>query len=211
MSRPRLTILTTAGLSELPRTGSTCLLGPGITPGLDGDANPATWARSAQNDWGFCGVTAYADGAVAGYLLVSSPLHVPRSGPQSGGLNPDAAIVMSLRVTEAYAGSGIGRQLVQTAAARLTRTQFQALEVRGTEGRPCCALPPVGFLESVGFLPVDDHPLTPRLRLELSRTLRWMPDLRPAWERLVGWARPLPPAPAGRAPTERQSSLSSPA
>lgn len=211
MSRPRLRILTTAGLAALPRTCSNCLLGPGITPGLESDGTPVGWARSAQTDWGFCGVCAYADSGLAGYLLVSPPLHVPRTGPQSGGLSPDAAVVMSLRVVQAYAGSGIGRQLVQSVTARLTRTQFDALEVRGTAGPPCCALPAVGFLESVGFLPVDPHPLTPRLRLDFSRTRRWVPDLRPAWERLLGWARPLPPAPAGRAPAERESSLSSPA
>jgi ribosomal protein S18 acetylase RimI-like enzyme len=211
MSRPRLTSLTIGNLSALPMTCPSCLLGPGIKPGLDEDAKPTTWARSAQNDWGFCGVGAYAHGAVVGYLLISSPLHVPRTGPQSGGLNPDAAVMMSLRVVEPYAGCGLGRQLVQSAAARLIRTQFEALEVRGSLHQRCCALPPVGFLESVGFLPVDDHPLTPRMRLEFSRTLRWVPDLRPTLERLVGWVRPLPPAPAGPVPAERQSSLSSPA
>lgn len=211
MSRRRLTNLTVGSLSALPKTCPTCLLGPGITPGLESGGKPAGWARSAENDWGFCGVAAYADGAVVGYLLLSSPLHVPRIGPQSGGLNPDAAVVMSLRVVQPYTGGGLGRQLVQSASARMMRTQFEALEVRGCSRPRCCALPPVGFLESVGFLPVDEHPVTPRLRLEFSRTLRWVPDLRPAWERLVGWVRPLPPAPAGRAPAERESSLSSPA
>lgn len=212
MSRPRLTTLTTGTLATLPRTCRTCVLGPRVSPGLDAEGEPVTWARAAHSDWGFCGVVACDGGAVIGYVLLSSPLHVPRMGPQSGGgLNPDAAVVMSLRVLEPYAGYGVGRQLVQAAAARLTRTQFEALEVRGSVGSCCCALPPVGFLEAVGFLPVDAHPWTPRLRLELSRTLRWIPDFRPAWERLVGWARPLPPAPAGRAPAEGRASLGSPA
>lgn len=210
MSKLRLAHLTISNLSAVPRTCPTCLLGPGIVPGLEKDGEPAAWARSAQNDWGFCGVAAYANGAVVGHLLLSSPLHVPRAGPQSGGLNPDAAVVMNLRVLQPYAGCGLGRQLVQSAAARMIRTQFEALEVRGSIRPRCCALPPTGFLESVGFLPVDDHPLTPRFRLEFSRTVRWVPDLRPAWGRLVGWVRPLPPAPAGRAPAELRSSLSSP-
>lgn len=211
MSRARLTTLAAGNLSTLPQTCPVCLLGSGISPGLDPDAQPAPWARSAQNDWGFCGVAAYAEGAVVGYLLLSSPLHVPRLDPQSGALSPDAAVVMSLRVMAPYAGCGLGRQLVQSAAARLTRTQFEALEVRGSVRSRSCVLPPVGFLESVGFLPVDEHPLTPRFRLDFSRTLRWVPDFRPTWERLIGWARPLPPAPAGRAPAGPQSSLGSPA
>jgi ribosomal protein S18 acetylase RimI-like enzyme len=209
MSRPRVTPLGTGELSRLPLTCPICLLGPGTIPGLDADGEPASWARSAQDDWGFCGVAAYADSAVVGYLLVSSPLHAPRTGPQSGGRNPDAVVAMSLRVLNSHAGYGVGRQLVQTVAARLTRTQFEALEVRGSVGPRCCSLPPAGFLESVGFMSMEDHPLTPRFRLEFSRTLRWVPDLGPAWERLVGWARPLPPAPAGRAPTECHSSLRS--
>lgn len=206
MSRPRLNTLTAAGLPALPTTCPGCVLGPGIAPGLDQRGEPATWVRAAEIDWGFCGVTAHQDDRVVGYLLLTPPLHVPRTGPQSGGaMNPDAAVVMTVRVLEGYAGFGLGRQLVQAAAARLARTQFAALEVRGSTGPGVCALPPVRFLESVGFARIDAHPLTPRMRLDFSRTVRWVPDLRPALERLVGWARPLPPEPAGRVRSEGRS------
>lgn len=206
MSRPRLGTLTVAGLSALPRTCEDCILGPAVVPGGDAEGGAATWVRSAEADWGFCGITAHQDDRIVGYLLLTSPLHVPRSGPQSGGgMNPDAAVVMTLRVLPAYAGAGVGRQLVQAASARLIRTHFQALEVRGSTGPGVCTLPAVGFLETVGFTRVDENPLTPRMRLDFSRTVRWVPDLRPAWERLVGWALPLPPEPAGRAPAERRS------
>jgi ribosomal protein S18 acetylase RimI-like enzyme len=210
MSRPRLATLTAAGLSGLPPTCPDCVLGPAVVPGLERDAAPATWVRGAEADWGFCGVTAHHEDQVVGYLLVTSPLHVPRTGPQSGGgMNPDAAVVMTVRVLPAYADSGVGRQLVQAAAARLTRTQFAALEARASIGPGVCTLPSVDFLQSVGFTRIDDHPLTPRMRLDFSRTVRWMPDFRPAWDRLVGWAFPVPPQPAGRAPAERRRSLGS--
>lgn len=206
MSRPRLSPLTLTGLADLPITCQGCVLGHPIQPAIDETGQPATWARSAHADWGFCGIVAHQSDRVMGFLLLSAPLHVPRIGPQSGvALNPDAVVVMNLRVLPEYAGVGIGRQLVQSAAGRLTRTHFQALEALATTTNPSCAIPSVSFLESVGFTRLDDHLMNPRMRLEFSRTVRWVPDLRPAWDRLVGWARPLPPEPAGRAPMERHS------
>lgn len=216
MSKPRLRRLGVPDLHRLPSTCPTCPLGPERTPGLDVSQGVATWVRAADNDWGFCGVGMFHVEQVVGYLLLSSPLHVPRSGPQSGvGLNPDAAVVMSLRVLPEYAGQGVGRQLVQAAAARMLRTPFRALEVRGSFGSFHCAVPPAGFLEATGFTLIDANPLHPRFRFELSQTIRWTPDLRPAVDRLLGWVRaggvrPLPPEPAGRAHRQPRTSLGSP-
>ncbi|WP_432559390.1 GNAT family N-acetyltransferase [Granulicoccus sp. GXG6511] len=201
MTRVRVRRLGTTDLHRLPETCPLCPLGAGHQPGLDPGGNgAATWARAAETDWGFCGLGIVQQDRVVAYLLLASPLHVPRVGPQSGfGLNPDAAVVMSVRVLEQYARLGLGRQLVQAAAARMVRTPFQALETRSTTGRSGCAIPPPGFLEAVGFTVIDPHPLDPRYRLDLSRTVRWVPDLRPAFDRVLDWVRPLPPEPAGRA------------
>lgn len=200
MSKTKLRCLGARDLPRLPATCPACVLGGDRTPGLEADAEVTTWARAGEANWGFCGIGLFHVERVVGYLLLAPPLHVPRLGPQSGfGLNPDAAVIMSLRVLPEYAGYGAGRQLIQTAAARIARTSFCALEVRGTRGPGACAIPPVGFLEAVGFTLIDAHPQTPRLRLELSRTARWAPDLRPSLERLLTWVRPLPPEPAGRA------------
>lgn len=211
MTRPRIRRLGVLDLHRLPTTCPTCPLGADRRPGLDVAANgAATWARSAEADWGFCGVGLVQQDRIVGYLLLSPPLHVPRVGPQSGfGLNSDAAVVMSLRVLDEYAGVGLGRHLVQAAAARLARTQVRALEVRGAPGTGTCAVPLVGFLEAVGFTVIDPHPLHPRLRLELSRTVSWVPDLRPAVDRMLGWVRPLPPQPSGRAQPEHRTGLGS--
>ncbi|MDO5498664.1 MAG: GNAT family N-acetyltransferase [Propionibacteriaceae bacterium] len=212
MSRPRIRRLGVPDLHRLPPTCPTCPIGPERQPGLDPSANgAATWARAAEADWGFCGLSLTQAERIVAYLLVSSPLHVPRAGPQSGfGLNPDAAVVMSIRVLPEYAGSGFGRQLVQAAAARMTRTQFRALEVRGSHTSGACAIPPVDFLEAVGFHMIDPHPLHPRLRLEFSRTARWAPNLAPALDRVLTWARPLPPAePASRTQPQPRTGLGS--
>lgn len=209
MTRARIRRLGVLDLHRLPPTCPTCPLGASGQPGLDRAANgAATWARAADADLGFCGVGVADQDRIIAYLLLSPPLHVPRVGPQSGfGLNPDAAVVMSVRVLEEYAGAGLGRQLVQAAAGRIARTPFRALETRGAPGNGACVIPPVGFLEAVGFTTIHAHPIHPRLRLELSRTVSWLPDLRPAFDRVAGWVRPLPPEPVGRAQPQRRSRL----
>lgn len=212
MSKARIRRLGVSDLHRLPATCTACPLGAGQHPGLDQSANKgATWARAAEADWGFCGVGVADQDRIVAYLLVSPPLHVPRVGPQSGfGLNPDAAVVMSVRVLQGYAGFGLGRQLVQAAAGRIARTPFRALETRGAPRHGACGIPPVGFLEAVGFTTIDPHPIHPRLRLELARTVSWFPDLRPTLDRVFDWVRPLPPEPAGRAQPEQRRSLGSP-
>lgn len=213
-SRARIRRIGVQDLHALPTTCPGCPLGAGRYVGLEAINGAATWARAAENDWGFCGLAMFHVEQVVGYLLLTSPLHVPRAGPQSGyGLNPDAAVVMSLRVNPEYVGQGVGRQLVQAAAARIARTPFRALEVRSTFGEPSCAVPPAGFLEATGFDLIDSHPLHPRYRLDLSRTVRWAPVVMPTVQQLLGLVRPLrplPPEPAGRAHSEPHPSLGSP-
>ena len=209
--RPRFRRFGTADLHRLPPTCPGCPLGAELQPGLDPAGNgAATWARAAEAEWGFCGLGVVDEDRVVAYLLLTSPLHLPRNGPQSGfGVNPDAAVGMSVRVLEEYAGCGLGRQLVQAAAARIARTQFQALETRACPGAGACAIPPAGFLEAVGFTAIQPHPLNPRYRLDLSRTVRWLPDWRPVFDRVLDWVRPLPPAPAGRARPKSRGGLGS--
>lgn len=213
MGKGRIRRLGVADLHRLPSTCPACPLGPGHQPGLDPrNQEIAAWARAADADWGFSGLGIVQGDRVVAYVLLAPPLHVPRVGPQSGfGLNPDAAVVMALRVLPAYAGSGLGRQLIQGAAARMTRTPFEALEARGAPGATpgACCIPPAGFLEAVGFTVIDPHPAHPRYRLDLARTVRWMPDLRPAVDRVLDWVRPLPPAPAGRTHQRRGVRLGS--
>jgi hypothetical protein len=45
---------------------------------------------------------------------------------------------------------------------------------------------PAAWLETVGFVVVRPHPVTPRLRMDLQTTQRWRPDLGAAWSRLTG-------------------------
>lgn len=157
------------------------------------------WAEAVTARWGFCGVLAVNDGQPIGYLTMAPADFVPRlSAFPTTPVSQDAVVVMSVRVQEEFRHKGIGRQLVQSAAALVARRDIRALEAVGTyrEG-PSCMLP-ASWLQSVGFAIVREHPVAPRLRMDLQTTVRWKPDLGAAWHRLTGLvAVPATPEPAG--------------
>lgn len=156
------------------------------------------WAEAVTARWGHCGVIALNDGETIGYLTMAPAMYVPRLGAfATTPVSHDAAVLMSVRVVDEFRGKGIGRQMVHSAAALAARRDIRALEAVGTyHQEPSCVLP-TAWLESVGFLVVRPHPVTPRLRMDLQSTLRWKPDLGAAWSRLTGLvAQPVPPEPA---------------
>lgn len=159
------------------------------------------WAASVTRRWGYCGVLAADGDEVLGYAMLSPAHLVPRLGAiDYAPLNPDAAVLLSIRVEEPQRGHGLGRQLVQSAAGLMVRRDIRAIEAMGSYRSPSC-MPPVGFLERVGFTVVRQHPVTPRLRMDLQATVRWLPDLGAALSRLTG----LMPQPApGPEPAHRQ-------
>lgn len=171
----------------------------------------ADWAEAVTAHWGYCGVAAYNDNELIGHLAMAPAMHVPRLGAfATTPVSPDAAVLMSVQVAEEHRGHGVGRHLVQTAAALVARRDIRALEAVGTyHDGPSCMLP-AGWLQSVGFAVVRPHPVTPRLRMDLQTTLRWKPDLGAAWSRLTGLVtQPALPEPAGYAHTETVAPLPS--
>ena len=129
---------------------------------------------------------------------------VPRLGALGTAypINPDAAVLLSTRVEEPYRGRGLGRQPIQAAAGARSMRDIRAIDAVGSyrDGPSCIS--PVGFLQRVGFSVVRQHPVTPRLRMDLQSTARWLPDLGAAWNRLTG----LMPQPApGPEPAHRQA------
>ncbi len=159
------------------------------------------WAAAVTRRWGYCGVLAADGDEVLGYAMLSPAHLVPRlSAIDHAPLNPDAAVLLSMRVEESQREHGLGRQLVQSAAGLMVRRDIRAIEAIGSYHSPSC-IPPVGFLARVGFIVVRHHPVTPRLRMDLPTTVRWLPDLGAALSRLTG----LMPQPApGPEPAHRQ-------
>lgn len=155
------------------------------------------WAETVTRRWGYCGVIATDGDDLLGYATMAPAGLVPRLGALDAvhPMNPDAAVLLSTRVEEPYRGHGIGRQLVQSAAGLMVRRDIRAIEALGSyrEGPSCIA--PVGFLQRVGFSIVRQHPVTPRLRMDLQATARWLPDLGAAWTRLTGLMPQASPGP----------------
>jgi len=177
----------------------------------EGTETKQQWAEAVTRHWGYCGVVAYNDDELIGHLTMAPAMHVPRLGAfATTPVSPDAAVVMSVRVAEEHRGHGVGRHLVQTAAALVARRDIRALEAVGTyHDGPSCMLP-TAWLESVGFAIVRPHPVTPRLRMDLQATQRWRPDLGAAWSRLTGLVtQPAAPEPATYAPREAVEPLPS--
>ncbi len=155
-------------------------------------------AAAAERTWGLCGVLACQDQQLIGMLVL---------GPAGAKPADRAAAARLSRMTAAWVdtgrrGAGLGRQLVQSAAAELTRRNLCALEAIAHPRRM-----PVEWLLAVGFRTVQPHPLAPRLRMDLTTTVRWRPDLAAAWHRIAGLVpAPLPPARQARS-AQRYSSI----
>jgi GNAT superfamily N-acetyltransferase len=156
------------------------------------------WAEAVTRHWGYCGVAAYNDTELIGYLTMAPALYLPRLGAfATTPVSADAAVLMSVQVVEEHRGHGVGRHLVQSAAALVARRDIRALEAVGTyHDGPSCLLP-AAWLQAVGFTVVRPHPVTPRLRMDLQATQRWRSDLGAAWSRLTGLVtQPAAPEPA---------------
>jgi GNAT superfamily N-acetyltransferase len=212
MSSRRIRPLTATDLASLPDPCARCTFWESSLSDLatssdhrDGARTKLEWAEAVTARWGHCGVMAVNDGEVIGFLTLAPAALVRRLAAfPTTPVSQDAAVLMSLRVVEEFRGKGIGRQLVQSAAALVARRDIRALEAVGTyrEGPSCMVSAP--WLQSVGFTVVRDHPITPRLRMDLQTTVRWRPDLTAAWQRLSGLVpQRVPPEPAAFEPVQR--------
>lgn len=190
--------LTLDRVRDLPAQCSSCLfweLAPALTAG--GRENPSLdkegWLTTVLLEWGSPGRIAYVDGDPAGYLTFAPAYLVPRA--QAFPTSPpsaDSVVLMTARIRARYAGQGLGRVLVQTAAKDALRRNVRALEVFGAHGPAGggCVLP-AEFLLAVGFRTVRDHPAYPRLRLDLRTALSWRTEVEQAVEKLFAPVRVL--------------------
>ena len=159
-----------------------------------------SWVSGVLLEWGSCGRIARVDGVPAGFAFYAPPAAVPRAAAfPTAPVSPDAVLLCGLHVLPDFAGSGLGRALVQDVVRDLTRRGVKAVESFGdaaerppgeshgvtADGTPSCVLP-VAFLRAVGFKTVAPHPRWPRLRLELRTGLNWKEDVESAIAQLLG-------------------------
>ncbi|MEU7082980.1 GNAT family N-acetyltransferase [Streptomyces achromogenes] len=191
----RLVPLTLDNLQDLPHRCRSCVfweLDPvsaeaAVTAGTTALEKEA-WISAVLLDWGSCGRVVYIDDVPAGFVLYAPPAYVPRSTAfPTSPVSPDAVQLITGFVLPGYQGQGLGRVLVQAVAKDLLRRGFKAVEAFGDARReqPACLLP-ADHLLAVGFKTVRQHPVHPRLRLELRSTLSWKEDVEMALDRLLG-------------------------
>jgi len=131
-----------------------------------------------------------------GFIMYAPAAYVPGAmNFPTAPVSADAVLVTTAYLAPEYRGVGLGRMLVQGVARDLIeRGGWKAMEcfatVRGTRS----GLIPQAFLESVGFKTQRPHPTTPRMRMELTSTVRWRDEVETALERMFGAVRPAPEA-----------------
>ncbi len=172
------------------------------------------WSQEVTDLWGLCGVSAHLNGDVAGYLTFAPAELVPSvplpgiGGNSADAFSPNAAVVMAIEICQQHRRHGLGRNLVRSAVAQLAKRQIGQVEAIGTfvrpgvpyadgNAHPSMILLPVGFWQAVGFRIIRPHPSTPTLRLEVSSTVRWLPDFAAAWRRFADLLSEPPAQPAG--------------
>ncbi|MEW2274151.1 GNAT family N-acetyltransferase [Streptomyces sp. SID685] len=191
----RLVPLTLDNLQDLPQRCRSCVFweldpvsGEAAVKGGTAAVEKESWISAVLLDWGSCGRVVYVDDAPVGYVLYAPPAYAPRSAAfPTSPVSPDAVQLITAFIKPGYQGQGLGRVLVQTVAKDLLRRGFKAIEAFGDARwkEPACLLP-ADHLLAVGFKTVRQHPLHPRLRLELRSTLSWKEDVEMAIDRLLG-------------------------
>lgn len=202
----RIVNLTLDTLDDLPSRCRSCVfweLDPAAGERASTTGDPAfekeVCTSATLLQWGSCGRLAYVGESFAGYVLFAPPAYLPRSiAFPTRPISPDAGLLATGYVHEAFTGQGIARALIQSVAKDLARRGFKAIEAYGSQQweRPDCVLP-ASFLRAVGFKTVRAHHKFPRLRLELPRALDWREDVEYALDQLLTSMRP--PAPASTA------------
>jgi len=191
-------------------------------------AEKEAWISEVLREWGSCGRVVMVDGESVGYVAYAPPGYVPGMAAfPTAPVSPDAVVLTTVWVDPAYAGGGLGRMLIQGMARDLIkRGGIPAVEAFGSTGRRCGAGPgtegnttgrrgadgasafrfasptacaaPAEFLARVGFKTHRAHPVSPRLRMELSAAVTWRDEVGEALGKLAHVVRPrrAPQAPA---------------
>jgi GNAT superfamily N-acetyltransferase len=166
----------------------------------DTELEKEAWLSQLLLDWGSAGTVLYVDNVAAGYSVYAPAAYLPRIAAfPTAPVSSDAVVFVTARLLPQYGGLGLGKSLVQAAAKDVMKRGFRAMEAFGDSkwAEPACVLP-TDFLLAAGFVTVREHPVNPRLRLDLRSTVTWRSEVEAAVEKLMGAIRPepVPPRPA---------------
>jgi GNAT superfamily N-acetyltransferase len=131
----------------------------------------ADWVREVTADWGPPGRLAYVDGRPVGNVLVAPARYVPRLAAfPTAPSDPATLMLLTVRINPDQQGRGLRKVLVQAAVKEALRHRVRSIDVIAARplavGKHPCVLE-AAFVENIGFRVTRDHPVYPRLRLDL--------------------------------------------
>jgi hypothetical protein len=160
----------------------------------------ADWVGTVSGEWGPPGRVAYADGRPAGHVLVAPARYAPRLAafPTSPS-DPSTLVILTAMTTDDAAGGGALRKaLVRAAAKEALRHGSRSLDAVAARpvapARHPCLLD-AGFLEDLGFYVERDHPVYPRMRIDLRRALTLGDEVAEALQRVLAKVHAVRPVP----------------
>lgn len=175
-----------------------------------GDAR-RDWVERVTREWGPCGqVLLDADGEPHAHVLYAPAAYLPGlDGLATAPPSRDAVVLVEMRRTDGAAPPAAGRVLVQTMAKDLVARRVAAVEtfadVRGPDRCGCRWTP--AQMGEVGFTVAREHPLHPRMRMDLRQTLSWKDEVEQALDRFRDLVRPAPDTKKATRPVTRTGRL----
>jgi GNAT superfamily N-acetyltransferase len=191
MSR-RLVTLTPALVAQLAGPCDACQFWQG---GQDSLAGKEEWARTVLTEWGTFGQAIDIDGALVAHILYAPARYLAQAPDRPPGpVSDDAVLLAGLRVMPEVRGTGLGKLLVEKAAADLMRREVAALESFGHVGpgpglRASRCSVPASFLSARGFVTVRSRGGSSLHRLDLAATEGRHLDLEPLRRRIRALAK----------------------
>ena len=196
--------LTPDGVADLVGTCAPCTFWQTVPRNGHGDERPPLdllrdWVGTVTDEWGPPGRVAYVDGQPAGYVLLAPARYVPRLAAFPTSPSDPATLMLVTAVSAPpYAGRGVRKALVQSAAKDALRHRVRSLEVVAARplavSKHSCVLD-VDLLEKAGFRVERDHPTYPRLRLDLRRVVTLRDEAAAAVVRALSRVPGLRPVP----------------
>ncbi|GAA6525637.1 GNAT family N-acetyltransferase [Intrasporangium sp. DVR] len=159
----------------------------------------AEWVRDVTAEWGPPGRIAYVDGRPAGSMLLAPARYVPRLAAfPTAPADPSTLMLITVRVNGDMQGHGLRKVLVQAAVKEALRHRVRSIDViaarpAAVRKHPCVL--EAAFLEQVGFRVAREHPVYPRLRLDLRTVVTVRDEVTAAVRRVlakVPGVRPVP-------------------
>lgn len=148
------------------------------------------WVEYVCAQWGECGLMAYQEGEMIGYVKYAPGAFFPRAALMpSGGPSPDAVLISCMYILDEARHLGLGKVLLQAALRDLVQRQERAVESyargrRAEHDRHRYPLMTEDFLLAQGFQVVRHHPVYPLMRLDLKTLASWTENLEAALESL---------------------------